>query len=133
MIEIHVDGASKGNPGISGAGIVIKTDNELYEYSFPLGIVSNHEAEFLALIKALKICEQKFPHALVAVQTDSQIVVDSIEKKYVKNPLFKPLLEQINELKHSFSLFFIKWIPSEQNKHADRLAREAIYNQEKTN
>lgn len=130
MIEIQVDGASKGNPGISGAGIVIRNDGRIYEYSFPLGIVTNHEAEFIAVIKGLEICRREFPHKVLAFQTDSKIVVDSIEKNYVKNSLFKPLLAKINELREPFSLFFIKWIPSEQNKHADRLAREAIYNQE---
>lgn len=129
VIEIQTDGASKGNPGISGAGVVIKNEQLLYEYSFPLGNASNHEAEFLAVIKALEICAKKFPDKILALQTDSQIVVDSIEKNYVKNPLFKPLLAQINDLKETFPLFFIIWIPNEQNKHADRLAREAIYSQ----
>lgn len=132
MIEIQVDGASKGNPGISGAGVVIKHNGQISEYSFPLGVMSNHEAEFLAVIKALELCQRKFPHSVLAFQTDSQIVVDSIEKKYVKNPLFKPLLAEINELQTTFSLFFIKWIPSEQNKRADQLARAAIHSHEKT-
>jgi len=129
LIEILVDGASKGNPGISGAGIVIKKDNHIHEYSIPLGVISNHEAEFLAVIKALEICQEKYPNNMLAFQTDSQIVVDAIEKDYVKNPVFKPLLTEITSLKESFSLFFIKWIPSNQNKHADRLARAAIQTQ----
>lgn len=131
MIEIQVDGASKGNPGLSGAGVVIKSDGHIWEYSFPLGIISNHEAEFIAVIKALEICQRKFPHTVLAFQSDSQIVVDSIEKNYVKNPAFKSLLDEINELKQSFVHFFIKWIPSRQNKHADQLARAAIRKQEK--
>lgn len=127
MFEIQVDGASKGNPGSSGVGIVIKNNGEVKEYSLPLGIHSNHEAEFLAVIKALEICLDEFSHeGMIAFQTDSQIVVDAMEKNYVKNEQFKPLLEQITALTANFSYVFIKWIPSEQNKHADRLAREAI-------
>lgn len=129
MIEIQVDGASRGNPGISGVGIVIKDNGQVNEYSFPLDVVSNHEAEFLAVIKALKICQVNYQDRILAFQTDSQIVVDAIEKEYVKNPLFKPLLAKIIELKQPFSFVFIKWIPSEQNKHADRLAREVIHRQ----
>lgn len=129
MIEVQVDGASRGNPGISGAGVVIKHEGNIFEYSFPLEIVSNHEAEFLAVIKALEICLENYPNKMLALQTDSQIVVDAIEKEYVKNPLFKPLLTKISELKESFSFVFIKWIPSEQNKLADQLARDAIQTQ----
>lgn len=129
MIEIQVDGASKGNPGLSGVGIVIKYNGHIKEYSFPLGTASNHEAEFFAVVKALEICQQSFPDRILALQTDSQIVVDAMDKRYVKNPLFKPLLESIKVLEQSFSYVFIKWIPSEQNKHADRLARKAIQNQ----
>lgn len=131
LIEIQFDGASSGNPGLSGAGIVVKTNGEVKEYSIPLGVLSNHEAEFLALLKALEICQQQFPQNILAIQSDSQLVVEAIEKNFVKNPQFRDLLMKINELKQSFPLFFIKWIPSNQNKHADRLARQAIYNQKK--
>lgn len=129
LVEIRIDAASKGNPGISGAGIVIKHEKEYSEYSLPLGIYTNHEAEFLALLKALEICRKEFPASIIAVQTDSKIVVDAIEKNYVKNETFKTLLSRINEVKNTFSLFFIKWIPSNENKRADQLARQAIQKQ----
>lgn len=126
MVEIRVDAASKGNPGMSGAGIVIKQGGKIIEHSYPLGEMTNHEAEFHAIIKALKICQANYPDKMLAFQTDSQIVVDSMEKNYAKKEPFKSLLKRINELKQSFSYVFIKWIPSEQNKHADQLARKAI-------
>ncbi|HZW68071.1 MAG TPA: ribonuclease HI family protein [Pseudogracilibacillus sp.] len=129
LVEIQVDGASRGNPGISGAGVVIKHNNAIFEYSFPLGVVSNHEAEFLSVIKALEICKEKYPNHMLAFQTDSQVVVNAIENNYVKNPLFKPLLAKIDLLSSNFSYLFIKWIPSEQNRHADKLAKEAIQSQ----
>lgn len=129
LIEIQVDGASRGNPGLSGAGIVIKYNKTIFEYSFPLGVVSSHEAEFLALIKALEICKEKYPNHILAFQTDSQVVVNAIENNYVRNPLFKPLLAKIDSLSSSFSYLFVKWIPSEQNRQADKLAKEAIQSQ----
>ena len=58
MFEVYIDGASKGNPGLSGAGVVIKGEGKVEEYSFPLGVMSNHDAEFHALIKALQICQE---------------------------------------------------------------------------
>lgn len=126
MIHVQVDGATRGNPGMSGAGIVIKHHNRVAEYSIPLGVHTNHEAEFLAVIRALQICHEHYPNQMIALQTDSKLVVDAIDKQYVKNKLFRPLLHVVIKEKERFPLFFIKWIPSSQNKHADRLARRAI-------
>lgn len=126
MIEVYTDGASVGNPGISGAGIYIKANNQIYEYSIPLGHMSNHEAEFQAVIKALEICKKEFPENILSFRTDSKAVVNLVEKNFTKNKTFRPLLKQIhNEISH-FPLFFIKWIPNKENINADRLAREAL-------
>src|SRR5690625_2328377 len=53
IIEVYTDGASNGNPGISGAGVYIKANGKDYEYALPLEEMSNHEAEFHAIIHAL--------------------------------------------------------------------------------
>jgi len=45
LIEVYIDGASKGNPGPSGAGVFIKGVQPAVQLSFPLGTLSNHEAE----------------------------------------------------------------------------------------
>ncbi|MDQ0197588.1 reverse transcriptase-like protein [Neobacillus ginsengisoli] len=127
MIEVYIDGASAGNPGPSGAGIFIKGNGTVEKYSIPLGIMSNHEAEYHALIKALEICLDKgFSNTLVSFRTDSELVNKAIEKEFVKNKLYIPLLETALQLSNKFDLFFIKWIPSIENKVADELARLAI-------
>ncbi|HLR52468.1 MAG TPA: RNase H family protein [Candidatus Avamphibacillus sp.] len=126
MIEVYTDGASRGNPGLSGAGIYIKANGKTFEYSFPLGTLSNHEAEFHAVMKALDICKTSFPGEILSFRSDSQIVVDSIEKNYTKNKQFIPLLEQIKQKGNVFPYFFIKWIPNKDNKRADDLAKKAI-------
>src|SRR5690625_6410750 len=97
MIEVYTDGASAGNPGKSGAGIYIKTNNQTFEYSIPLGHMSNHEAEFHAVLHALKICLTYFPNEILSFRTDSNIVVDVVEKNHTKNKTFRPLLKQIHE------------------------------------
>lgn len=129
MIEVQIDGASSGNPGLSGAGIVIKSNGEVKEFSIPLGMMTNHESEFIALLKALEICQQHFPNNMLAIQSDSQLVVQAVEKNYVKRTEYNEILSKIMELISTFPLFFIKWIPSKQNKQADRLARRAIQQQ----
>ncbi|MGJ9457580.1 RNase H family protein [Oceanobacillus sp. CF4.6] len=126
MIIVYTDGASSGNPGWSGAGVYIQAGGSNYEYSFPLGMLSNHEAEFHAIIKALEICKESFPNEILSFRSDSKVVVDVIEKDVTKNKLFHPLLEIIRENYSAFPYFFIKWIPEKQNLHADVLARKAI-------
>jgi ribonuclease HI len=126
LIEVYTDGASRGNPGLSGAGIYIKKGNQQYEYTFPLGEISNHEAEFLAVIKALEICKESFPDQILSVRSDSRTVIDIIEKNFTKNGQFLPFLETIQEYIEIFPYAFFKWIPEKQNKHADMLAKKAI-------
>lgn len=127
MIEVYIDGASAGNPGPSGAGIFIKGHGTAEKYSIPLGIMSNHEAEYHAFIKALEICLEKgFSHSVVSFRTDSELVNKAVEKEFAKNKLYAPLLEEALQLSKQFDLFFMKWIPSIENKVADELARQAI-------
>jgi ribonuclease HI len=127
LIEIYTDGASKGNPGESGIGIVLKNGPASDEYAYYIGEYSNHEAEFLAVIKGLELCKVKYPNEILSFRTDSQVVVDTVEKEFTKNKRFSPLLKKIIELSKDFPLFFIKWIPEKQNQQADRLARSAIH------
>lgn len=128
MIEVYVDGASAGDPGKSGAGVFIKGNGNAKQYSFPLGIMSNHEAEYHALIRGLEICIEH-GYQIVSFRTDSQLVERAIEKQFVKNATYSPLLERVLVLTKQFDLFFIKWIPSKENKVADSLARKAILEQ----
>ena len=127
MIEVYIDGASAGNPGPSGAGIFIKGNGTLEKYSIPLGSMSNHEAEFHAFIEALDICYKKgLVHSIISFRTDSELVNIAVEKEFTKNKSYAPLLEKALKLTKKFDLFFMKWIPSAENKVADELARLAI-------
>lgn len=125
LFEVYIDGASAGNPGPSGAGIFIKGEGEVFRYSIPLGVMSNHEAEYHAFIKGLEICLDK-GFKVVSFRTDSQLVNAAVEKEFVKNKLYAPLLEKALMLASQFDLFFMKWIPSSENKTADDLARKAV-------
>jgi ribonuclease HI len=125
MIEVFIDGASAGNPGPSGAGVFIKTQGDVHRFSFPLPHMTNHEAEYHALIKALEVCIDK-GFKTVLCKTDSLLVEKAVDTRYVKNKLYAPLLEEAVQLIDQLDLFFIKWIPEKQNKTADVLARQAI-------
>ncbi|MFJ7745918.1 reverse transcriptase-like protein [Peribacillus sp. NPDC097295] len=124
MIEVYIDGASAGNPGPSGAGIFINNNGVVERHSIPLGYMENHEAEYHALIKALEICVAS-NYKVVSFRTDSQAINQAIEKKFAKKK-YGVLLYEALKLTDQLELFFIKWIPSIENKSADELARRAI-------
>jgi len=132
LIEVFTDGASRGNPGMSGAGIYIKTGEQIIQHRIALGLLSNHEAEFYAVEKALHYCAEHFPDEILSFYTDAQVVVDTIEKGFTKNPSYKKVLASILHLSKTFPYFFIKWIPNKQNFHADKLAKQAIHQQRST-
>lgn len=123
MLEVYIDGASAGNPGPSGIGVFIKGEGHQIKISEPIGMMDNHTAEFHALIKGLNEAI-RLQSSLVSVRSDSKIVVSSIEKRYAKH--YASLVEEALLLIDQIDLFFIKWIPDEQNKAADALARQAI-------
>ena len=79
MIEVYIDGSSKGNPGPGGVGIVIKkaaTEELLSAHGIPLGHVTNNQAEFLALKQALTgIKSRDLSEQPIKILTDSQLVV----------------------------------------------------------
>lgn len=126
MIHLYTDGASAGDPGFSGAGILfVYPDGQVEQLRFHLGEMSNHEAEFRALEVALTIAAKKGIREL-SVRTDSQLVSNSVDSGYIKNKAYRPFLERILKAQAMFDLFFIKWIPSKQNKKADELAKQAI-------
>ncbi|WP_280771872.1 reverse transcriptase-like protein [Salipaludibacillus daqingensis] len=126
MIELYIDGGSAGDPGPSGAGVFIKGTDPVIRQLFPLKKMSNHEAEFHACIKGLLVCKEH-QFSTVSIRSDSKVLVQAVEKEYVKNPTFKPLLQEIlSIIQEDFDYVFIKWIPSKSNKEADNLAKRAI-------
>lgn len=128
MLRIYVDAATKGNPGPSAGGIVIVSDSLHEQIHLPLGECSNHEAEFKVFIKALQlVIEKKLNDQTVLIHSDSKIVVQTIEKKHAKNPLFQPYLYTFQQLESHFPLLLVKWLPDSQNKGADTLARQALH------
>ncbi|MFJ9464150.1 ribonuclease HI family protein [Viridibacillus arvi] len=130
MIELYIDAATAGNPGPSAIGIFIKGEGQLIKIGEAIGDNDNHTTEFIALVRGLTEA-LKLSTGMISVRSDSKIVVASIEKEYVKNEAYKPYLEEALELTKKFDLFFIKWIPSSENRAADTLAREALRSYQK--
>ena len=122
-IEIYIDGASKGNPGPSGIGVVICQDGKtIKNISSYIGNATNNIAEYTALIFALQEA-LKLKAETVTVNTDSELLYKQIKRLYkIKNPNLLRLYIQFTHLVADFKDFTIKHIPREKNRGADRLA-----------
>ncbi|MET3575188.1 reverse transcriptase-like protein [Bhargavaea ullalensis] len=125
MLEVFIDGASAGNPGKSGIGIFIRGEGHQDKLSEFAGVVDNHTAEFTAFLRGVEEAAKRTT-GLVSIRSDSKAVVSAVEKRYAKNPVHRDILERALAIADSFEFFFIKWIPDEENRAADALAREGI-------
>jgi len=126
-LEIYIDGASKGNPGPSGIGVVIYRSGEIIKnISSFIGHATNNVAEYTALIYALQ--EALILKAdILKVKTDSQLLARQLNKVYkVKNENIAGLYNQSEHLLKAFKKVSIENIPREMNKGADKLATDAI-------
>lgn len=126
-IQIYIDGASKGNPGPSGIGVVVCCDGEtIKNVSSYIGLATNNVAEYTALIYGLK--EGLLLKAQdIKISTDSQLLYRQIKKIYrIKNPNILALYRQAVGLMAGFKNVLINHIPRTENKGADKLATQAV-------
>ncbi len=133
-LNIYVDGASWGNPGPAAIGAVIKDEQqkELAKLSQYIGETTNNQAEYQAVIAALKAAI-KFKSTGVTVYIDSELVVKQLNREYrVKDKDLGPLFIKVWNLKIDFGKLELDLIPREKNKEADKLVNEALDNQSRT-
>lgn len=81
QVEIYTDGASKGNPGPGGYGVILKYGDKTKELSGGFRKTTNNRMELLAVIKGLEALNK--PNLDVVVVSDSKYVVDAVEKGWV--------------------------------------------------
>lgn len=126
--QIYVDGASSGNPGDSGAGMVIFDENgtEISRDSIFLGKMTNNMAEYEALLRALEKAQEHGAQDLV-VYTDSLLVANQVIGTYkINNDILRQYVIQVKNITGNFDHFAIQYIPREQNGIADKLAKNGI-------
>jgi len=127
-VVIHTDGASRGNPGLAGLGVLIEDENGqvLGTVSKFLGETTNNQAEYMAVIEGLKAVLEMGAKS-VELRADSELVVKQINGQYrVKNPELKPRHSEVMGLLEKLGSYVVKYIPRENNAAADALANEAI-------
>jgi len=127
QFKFYIDGASKGNPGPSGIGVVVCRDGSTIKNiaSF-IGNTTNNVAEYTALIYALQ--EGLILNAEnIEINTDSQLLYRQVKKIYkIKNTNILGLYNQALHLMSAFKEVSIKHIPREENRGADKLANKAV-------
>jgi len=140
-ITIYTDGASRGNPGPAGAGVVFENEKgqAFKEYAHFLGNkLTNNEAEYLAVIFALK----KFKHLFgkkvaktseVELKSDSELLVKQLTGKYkLSNKKIQEFFIEIWNLKLDFKKVKFTHVSRTKNKNADALANQTLDQKAKT-
>ncbi|PIP25040.1 MAG: hypothetical protein COX34_00830 [Candidatus Nealsonbacteria bacterium CG23_combo_of_CG06-09_8_20_14_all_36_12] len=133
-IIIYTDGGSRGNPGPAAIGVVFCNERGqvIKEYSEYLGEATNNEAEYEAVIFALKKFKALFGKKLaqnteIEIRSDSELLVKQLAGKYkILEPDIQQLFLQVWNSKIDFKEVKFKLISREKNKEADRLVNEAL-------
>lgn len=126
---VYSDGASRGNPGDAGVGVVI-TDprgRPVLEAGDAVGRTTNNLAEYAAAIRGLQEA-LRLGARQVTLRSDSELLVKQIRGDYrVRSRALLPLHEELRALANRFQSFQAEHIPREQNMRADALAKQAAY------
>lgn len=133
-IIINTDGGSRGNPGEGAIGIVISDEkgNILKKYGERIGICTNNEAEYKALIFGLKKSKQvigkdKIKSYEIEVRSDSELLVNQMNGKYkVQDEKIGKLFLEVWNLKVGFPKIIFIAIKRESNKLADKMVNQAF-------
>lgn len=126
---LNFDGASKGNPGLSGAGAVIyKNRQEIWSSCKFIGCKTNNQAEYSALILGLEGALALGIKTL-SVLGDSLLVINQINGLYkVKSDFILPLYKEVLTLRSKFNFIEFNHVYRDYNKRADELSNLALEN-----
>jgi len=133
IITLYFDGCSKGNPGPSGAGFYICSDDNsitLQGHKY-LGNTTNNVAEYNGLILGLEILSKNIPPALrevvIIVKGDSKLVIEQMLGNWkVSKEHLKPLWTKATNLSKEFPHIEFTHVRRDLNKHADEMANKAL-------
>ncbi len=126
--KLYVDGASRGNPGKAGVGIVIKKGETVVAcHGFYIGHHTNNEAEYVALLVGLYFVKKQIDtHESLTIYSDSELLVKQCTgvyrvKKAELKCLYDGVMNQLESMRYT-----IKHLLREYNTQADAAANEGI-------
>jgi len=126
--RLHCDGASSGNPGPAGIGMVLcaKDGTEIAAWGESIGRATNNVAEYAALIAGLTRALQLGVRE-IDVRADSQLLVYQLTGRYrVKNATLADMHAEATALLGRFDKWQARHVPREQNRKADSLATAEV-------
>jgi len=131
-VIIEADGGSRGNPGPSSYGALIRdgdTGFVIAQRGETIGIATNNVAEYRGLIAGLELVREHAPDAALEVRMDSKLVIEQMAGRWkIKHVDMKPLALQAQRLTPPEVKW--TWVPRESNKAADALANAALDDEE---
>ena len=132
-IIIHTDGGARGNPGPAAIGVVIEGGSlGKKEYGEYIGETTNNEAEYRAVIFALKklkllVGSDKCRESSVEFLLDSELIVKQLNKEYkLKDKNIQNFFIEIWNLTFDFGGVSFHYIPREENREADRIVNQVL-------
>lgn len=136
---IYTDGGARNNPGPAAIGVVIQKQGQtLKKYGEFIGEATNNEAEYQAIVFALKKAKllfgkKKTKEMEIEICSDSELIVKQLNHEYkIKETNLQPLFIKVWNLTLDFKQVNFKHITREKNKEADRLVNQALDAEEKT-
>jgi ribonuclease HI len=127
-ITLFIDGASRGNPGPSSVGCVIKRDGTVIkEHGYYLGKKTNNQAEYAALLVGLHFVAQIIQHQdELLVVSDSELLVKQLNGHYrVKDIILQKFYARAKHMLKDID-HRITHVLRAHNSHADMLANKAL-------
>ncbi len=129
FLLLFVDGGSRGNPGPSGVGVVLKDGDAgtpVHQAGYFLGKMTNNVAEYRGLLRGLEVAAELGAQR-IAIRSDSQLMVEQVNGRWkVKHANLQPLHAEATALLRRFAWWEMKYVPRDQNKEADGLANRAM-------
>jgi len=125
MIKLYTDAGLNTNLNLGAVAYVIRVNNNIYKKAALKNYDDNHYLEFLALKLALQeIIRNGWNDEIVLIHSDSQIVIDSIDKNYSKH--YQPILDEIMTALNNFPDYFAKHIADKDNREAHALVHQEL-------
>ena len=127
--NIYVDGGSRGNPGPSAIGYIVKSPNQettLAKKAKYIGQTTNNVAEYTAILEAMRHAH-KLGIEKVLIRSDSELIVKQLRGlNRIKSPKLLRLYQACQDEIDQFAVFGIEHIPRAENTEVDKIVREAI-------
>lgn len=129
-ISVYSDGASRGNPGNAALAFIILSNDgtRLRKYSKYIGVKTNNQAEYEALIYALSSASL-ITSGEVICHSDSELIIRQLKGIYkIRNPTLRELWWKVKELEKRFKKVIFVHVKREDNyiQEVDKLSNNAL-------